>query len=125
MMAIIRASGMGRWGRASLGIVVVVTALLLSGPAAAQAASRNLAPGFSALPKNATLLIAPPDVELFSVTAGGVLEPRADWTAAAQKHMKEALEKFHEQNNLKVVHLSDKDADENGELLSLNAAVAR
>ncbi|MFN7572458.1 MAG: hypothetical protein ACK5TK_13565 [Betaproteobacteria bacterium] len=122
----IRASGVGGWGRASLGIVAVAAVLLLfSSQAVAQGASRNLAPGFSALPKNATLLIAPPDVELFSVSAGGVLEPRADWTAAAQKHMKEALEKFHEQNDLKVVHLSDKDADDNGELLSLYAAVAR
>lgn len=48
---------------------------------AARAQSKHLAPGFDALPADAKVIVAPLDVELFSISAGGVLEPRADWTA--------------------------------------------
>ena len=34
--------------------------------------------------------IMPTDIELFSISAGGVLEPKADWTEAASKHFKDA-----------------------------------
>ena len=33
----------------------------------------------------------PVDVELFSLSAGGVAEPRADWTATALGHMNGAM----------------------------------
>jgi hypothetical protein len=33
----------------------------------------------------------PLDVELFAVTAGGVLAPRAEWTTKAIANLKEAL----------------------------------
>ena len=39
----------------------------------------------------------PVDVELFSLSAGGVAEPRADWTAAALGHMKGAVTMRHRQ----------------------------
>ncbi|MDO8931169.1 MAG: hypothetical protein Q7U97_02135, partial [Rhodocyclaceae bacterium] len=60
---------------------LLVVAFVMSG--AAQADSRNLAPGFSKLAKGAKILVMPPDVELFSISAGGVSEPKADWTEAA------------------------------------------
>ena len=52
------------------------------------AQSKNLAPGFTALPKGTKVVIMPTDIELFSVSAGGVLEPKADWTEAASKYFK-------------------------------------
>lgn len=39
-----------------------------------------------------TIVVMPLDVELFEVTAGGVREPHAQWTAAALKNMHAALE---------------------------------
>ena len=48
-------------------------------PTAAQATvSKNVTAGFGQLPKDSTLVILPVDVELFSLSAGGVAEPRAD-----------------------------------------------
>ena len=92
---------------------------------AAHAQSRNLAPGFSALPKDAKVVVAPLDVELFSMSAGGVLEPRADWTASAQTHMKSALQSKAQRLGLGTGDLDDKAADDFAELISLHAAVAR
>lgn len=39
------------------------------------------------------MVLMPIDVELSEMTAGGALEPKADWTAEAQKHLFAALEK--------------------------------
>lgn len=97
---------------------------VLAIPASAQE-RRNLAPGFNGLPADAKVVIAPLDVELFSITAGGVLEPRADWTAAAQQHMKGALQARAQALGLPSHELSVQQADEHGELLNLHAAVAR
>ncbi len=40
----------------------------------------------------ARILLMPLDVELSRVTAGGIVEPKADWTANAKKHMLAAFE---------------------------------
>jgi hypothetical protein len=93
-------------------------------PALAQ--SRQLAPGFTSLPKDARVVIAPLDVELFSISAGGVIEPKADWTESAQQHMKGALrEKARALGLSASAELSEDKADELAELLQLHAAVAR
>jgi hypothetical protein len=46
------------------------------------------------LPQNARVLLMPLDVQLFELTAGGLQEPKADWTAAAENHVHTALENF-------------------------------
>lgn len=97
-------------------------ALAIASPAHAE--SRNLAPGFVRLPGGATLLVMPPDVELFSLSAGGVAEPKADWTEAANKHIHDALDKKSGVLGLKTKKLSEKDADDLAEVNSLHAAVA-
>jgi hypothetical protein len=51
------------------------------------AAQSNLAPGFAKLPPSAVVALMPADVELFEISAGGVGEPRADWTEAATKNI--------------------------------------
>lgn len=89
------------------------------------AQSKQLAPGFTHLPKDAKVVVAPLDVELFSISAGGVLEPRADWTAAAQGHMREALRQKAQDLGLLSQELDQEAADELAEHLSLHAAVAR
>ena len=107
-------------------VIVSVAFAMAATPAAAQATvSKNLAAGFSQLPKDSTLVILPVDVELFSLSAGGVAEPRADWTTAAVSHMGAALGKQTGKLGLAVNLLNEKAADEFGEQISLHAAVAR
>lgn len=92
-------------------------------PAAAQ--SKNLAPGFSALPKGALVVIMPTDIELFSMSAGGVLEPKADWTEAASRHFKAAMIEKKQKLGLSSVELTAHQADEADEVNALHGAIAR
>lgn len=113
----------GGWRRLARQSVVV---LAVSCSLVAQAQDkRNLAPGFTALPADARVVITPLDVELFSISAGGVMEPKADWTEAAQRHMKEALHQRALALGRRAVELDTEQADNLAELLSLHAAVAR
>jgi hypothetical protein len=103
-----------------------VLLLVLAVAPGAHAQSRQLAPGFTSLPKDARVVIAPLDVELFSISAGGVVEPKADWTESAQLHMKGALQETTRTLGLSAsTELSEDQADELAELLQLHAAVAR
>lgn len=117
---------MGANARRGLRLLGLVLGLWLAAAGAAPAApSRNLAPGFSAIERDARIVVVPVDVELFSISAGGVLEPRADWTASAQQHMSAALRERLEALGVGTTDLDPAVADELGELLTLYAAVAR
>jgi hypothetical protein len=112
--------------RLSSSVVAMLGAALLAVvaiPAAAQ--SKNLAPGFSALPKGARVVIMPTDIELFSISGGGVLEPKADWTEAASKHFKAAMIAKKEKLGLSSVELNATQADEAEEVNALHGAIAR
>jgi hypothetical protein len=93
--------------------------------ASAWAQSKNLAPGFASLPKGASIVIMPTDIELFSISGGGVLEPKADWTEAASQYFKNALLEKNRALGLTSIELAEKDADELAEINSLHGAVAR
>ena len=95
----------------------------LAGPAGAQ--GKNRADGFSLLPKNAKVVIMPTDIELFSISAGGIPEPKADWTEAATRHFKAALIEKKKSLGATALELSDRDADEVAEINTLHAAIAR
>lgn len=99
--------------------------LLVSFAGLAFAQSKNLAPGFVSLPKGAKVAIMPTDIELFSISAGGVPEPKADWTEAASKYFKEALVKKKQALGLDTVEVSEKDADDFADVNALHAAIAR
>jgi hypothetical protein len=86
--------------------------------------SKNLAPGFKQIPASAKLVLLPMDVELFSLSAGGVREPKADWTANAQKHMLAAIQARKKALGLNFSELGGTDAEDFSELSSLNAAVS-
>jgi hypothetical protein len=103
---------------------LIAVALVVAAPAA-WAQSKNLAPGFTTLPKGATVALMPADIELFSISGGGVLEPKADWTEAAMRHFKAALLAKKQKLGLSTVELAEKDADELAEVNTLHAAVAR
>ena len=103
-----------------LGVVLVVGALPFT-----TYAQSNRAPGFENLPKGGTIAIMPTDIELFEISGGGVLEPKADWSAAASKHFRAVLDAKRKRLDMKSVFLSEKDADETAEINALHAAVAR
>jgi hypothetical protein len=103
--------------------VILLLIFVLPGIAAGQ--SRNLAPGFSILPPNAKVAIMPTDIELFSISGGGILEPKADWTDAASKHFKAALIEKKKSLGVTTVELSESDADDVAEINALHAAIAR
>jgi len=115
-----------RWVRASVSALVATSLIALPLQAAAQAApSRHLAPGFSELSKAARVVLMPIDVELFSLSAGGVAEPRADWTEAALRHMNAAMAAKTSALGLNATTMSEQAADEFAEQVGLHAAVAR
>jgi hypothetical protein len=96
----------------------------LAGAAQGQEPSRHLAPGFKERPAGTRLLVLPADMELFSISAGGISEPRADWTEAAQKHFKLALAARREQLGPNITEAAEAELDEFAELAALHRAVA-
>ena len=90
-----------------------------------QAQSKNLAPGFQTLPQGARVALMPLDIELFEISAGGVPEPKADWTEAALKNFRAAFEARKDKFGVTFVRLSEKDADELDEINNLHGAIAR
>ena len=103
--------------------VVAWLALVGAGPALAEPS--NLAPGFSTLPKGAKIVIMPPDIELFSVSAGGVTEPKAEWTQVAETYLHAAVNKNAERLGLQAQDIAENDLDELAEINALHGAVAR
>jgi hypothetical protein len=59
------------------------------------------------------------------MSGGGVLEPRADWTAAADKHFHAALDKHQALQGSNMARLEEKDLDELAEINALHGAVAQ
>lgn len=88
-------------------------------------ASRQLAPGFTARPAGSTLVVVPADLELFSISAGGVAEPRADWTEAAQENFAQALAAQGQRLGSGTLKLSPAQLEELHEVAALHRAVAR
>ena len=75
-----------RYARTLLAIVAVVLLAACQGPQHFEAAKQ--------LKRNtgeAHILVMPADVELSELTAGGMLEPKADWTEAARGYLTDAL----------------------------------
>jgi hypothetical protein len=91
---------------------------------AQEASSRHLAPGFTARPAASRLVVLPADMELFSISAGGVVEPRADWTEAANRHFVAALAGQRKRLGDNVSELDAAQAEEFHEIVALHRAVA-
>ncbi|MCB2004391.1 MAG: hypothetical protein R3E92_25295 [Burkholderiaceae bacterium] len=105
---------------------VLLAAALLAGaanPVLAQE-SRNLAPGFTTCAASAKLVVVPVDIELFSISGGGVAEPRADWTQQAQAHFHAALDGAQGLLGGQIVRLDEQALDEMAEINALHGAVA-
>lgn len=124
------------WRRRGAFILAAVIGLTIAAPGAhaqtpapaaaapAAANSKYLAPGFTGLARNDVVAVMPVDVELFSLSAGGVAEPRADWTTSAHTHLKAAIAQKKQQLGLKSLEVTEAQADEFSEQIGLHAAVA-
>jgi peptidoglycan/xylan/chitin deacetylase (PgdA/CDA1 family) len=72
----------------------------------------------------------PLDVELTEMSAGGILEPKAEWTAAAHTHLLAALRAHKEARGLRIVEYrapesGHQDSDLHVQLAKLHRTVAR
>jgi hypothetical protein len=104
---------------------LLLAVLLAAGAVQAQeASSKQLAPGFTARSADSRLVILPADMELFSMSAGGVVEPRDDWTKAAQKNFVAALAGERKRLGASVTQLDAAQAEEFSEIVILHRAVA-
>ncbi|WP_395688417.1 hypothetical protein [Caenimonas koreensis] len=104
-------------------VLAVATVVFFAVPAA-HAQSRNLAPGFVNRPVASKIVVVPPDMELFSISAGGVQEPKADWTQAAQTHFKSGLAAQSKMLGQTAADLTERDMDEFAQINALHGAVA-
>ena len=103
---------------------LLLAGLLAAASVQAQEPSRHLAPGFTARAAESRLVVLPADMELFSISAGGVVEPRADWTEAAQKHFAAALDKQRPRLGTNYSQMKAADADDFADVTTLHRAVA-
>lgn len=110
------------WATISLAIAAVA-APVHAQPAAA-APSKYVAPNFQGLTQADKILVMPVDVELFLLSAGGVAEPKADWTAAARQHMRAAIDTQRIQAKWNTVGMTEAQVDDFAEQVGLHAAVA-
>jgi hypothetical protein len=125
-------SGVVRFAAGAGALAALCLALPAQGQAAAPtqapssvARSKNLAPGFVGLSTTDKVMLMPIDVELFWLSAGGVPEPKADWTALALGHMQRAIAARQAQARVTVVEVSEAEADAFAEQVGLHAAVAQ
>ena len=72
---------------------VLALAAIVSLAACAQTQS-NKAAGLTSLAPNSKIILMPLDIELGLLNAGGITEPRADWTEAARGHLNGALKEL-------------------------------
>jgi len=77
---------------------------------------------------NAQIVLMPIDVELYELTAGGLNDPRADWTTAAKSNLAAAFETEQETMGLQLARFDDsrmdsKTADRLDQLQKLHGAV--
>ena len=59
--------------------------------------------------ENARFLIMTPDVKYYLLTAGGVPQPRAEWTEAARINFSRALQNYTAERDIEIVALPDQE----------------
>jgi hypothetical protein len=96
----------------------------------AQTSGFHTAGGFTPTTPTAQVLLIPPDIELYEITAGGLAEPKANWTKAASGHVFDALNQFlRQREDTLVVYRPPSNDPENmrayEQLLKLHAAVGQ
>lgn len=103
-----------------LRLLVLILGTLVSQAALAQAVR---APEFDRLAGNSRIVLMPLDVELFTLTAGGMTEPQAHWTEQARGHMLASLRRREATMDTPLIELEQQDTKV-AELNHLHGAVA-
>lgn len=104
------------WRGWCLGLVIALLA-----PAAL--AGAGVAEGFEKVPPGAKVVLMPMDVELFSISAGGVAEPQAEWTDQALGYLKSAYQTKKADLGVDILELDDQPDAVIDELNRLHGAV--
>jgi hypothetical protein len=73
--------------------ISILGVALLTGCVSTQVSSRQIE-RLEVARENPRILVMPPDIRYYLLTAGGVTEPNAEWTEAAQQNFTAALEDF-------------------------------
>jgi hypothetical protein len=91
---------------------IVASALLSSG--CATTASVQQIDKLESVGENPRILLMPPDIRYYLLTAGGVPEPNAEWTEAAQNNFSIALQDYAESigANIKPIDKADLSEEE-------------
>lgn len=119
----------GRSGRASRALAIVVAfgviAVLAGCAAPVQRQTPELRREAGRIPR---IVVMPLDVELSQLTAGGLEEPHAEWTDAALKHMRTALDEEAKVRKVTLVDFqsergSPEDRETSLDLVKLHRAV--
>lgn len=112
----------GGWAR-----IAAVTAIAVLVSACAQTKSFLTSDSLAQKPANPRVLIMPIDIELSEVTAAGLHEPNAAWTATGRSNVTEALKRVLEARNASVAFYDEGGGAAQDEaetqLLKLHAAV--
>jgi len=108
--------------------LVTIGLLVLLAGCAAQAVQRQSPEIRREAGRTPTIVVMPLDVELAQLTAGGLPEPQSEWTEAAHKHMRAALEEEARSRNLKLTYFdgergSAEDRQTSLDLVKLHRAV--
>lgn len=109
---------------------LLVFALLLILSGCASTANKTARTSLSAPSTIPNVVLMPIDVELSLLTAGGVQEPRADWTETAKKNIKQAFTQYQATHPLHIVDYQKPDNDvaldkELSEIIRLHGVVGQ
>lgn len=108
---------------------VAVACLAAAFLAACQTTNHQRITEFNRVSGSPKILLAPIDVELSELTAGGLLEPKADWTATAHQHIGPVLRLEHEQRGNRLIDFVEQDGDPDRDayhqLLKLHGLIGR
>ena len=85
------------------GFIVVALAVALSGCVAPQHVRQI--DRLETSKENPRILLMQPDVKYYLNTAGGVMEPQAEWTEAARNNFRDATMAYGEQRNAEIVQM--------------------
>jgi len=100
-------------------LIAIGLVALLAG-CAAQAVQRQTPEVRREAGKIPTIVVMPLDVELAQLTAGGIPEPHAEWTEAALKHMRGALEAEARSRNVKLAYFDGERGSADDRQMSLD-----
>ncbi len=75
--------------------------------------SQALIPNLERPTGTARIVLVRPDVEVFEINAGGLTEPKADWTEASQRNLITALGVVQRERNLRLIDHKDDQLSDN------------